>query len=78
VTSARPGDDEIDADEARRNPEQAVDALERRIHAERGPGGADRDDEPGPDGGTPPEPAVEVDLDAEDQGSAAAAASNPD
>ncbi len=74
----------MDPDEARQNPEEAVDALERRIQAGRRADGSDASQEAetpesGDDeDGVPPEPAFEVDLDPEDQGGAAAGASNPD
>ena len=91
---AAPAQDPLDPERARRNPENAVDALEDRVL-----GGPERRLDGGhPDDLSPPEqkvrqeaadaqdraddagtePAFDVDLDPEDQGSSAAAPRNPD
>ena len=88
MTSEQHADAEpIDAEDARRNPERAVDEMERRILGDsdsrldgRYPGGVgpeERDGE-GPDGRTRSDPAFETDLEPEEQGGSAAAADNPD
>ncbi|MDD7965404.1 hypothetical protein [Actinomycetospora lemnae] len=85
----------MDPDRARRNPQDAVDALEHRVLG--GPehrldGGYPDDLAPGEqddrvpdadpdgaaDGSGPPAAALELDVDPEDQGSAAVAPRNPD
>lgn len=84
-----PDVDPLDRDRARRNPEEAVDALERRVLG--GPehrldGGypddlspEQQDDAEGDTDGAPPtEAAFGMDVDPEDQGSSTVAPRNPD
>ena len=69
-------EDPMDRDEARQNPREAVDAIERRIDSGHAAADVGADTDPDPADAT--KPAFAVDLDPEDQGTAEAAADNPD